>query len=133
MQVAYAPGVSSFIAGAEGRPRRYQLCQSALVLVLQLDCAGAEAVAVTIRSVTWRGLRCSAVADGAAPGQRVDIRTKAALAASSLAASDKPLDGGKASLAIADDEHMGAAAVAGGARAPKGGVPHKQVTTVGGN
>ena len=133
VQVAYAPGVSSFIAGAEYAHGGISL-QECLVPVLQLDCAGAEktAAAVTIRSVTWRGLRCSVVADGAAPGQRVDIRTKAALASSSLAASDKPLDGGKASLAVADDEHMGAAAVV-VVLSAEGEVLHKQVTTVGGN
>lgn len=133
VQVAYAPGVSSFIAGAEYAHGGISL-QECLVPVLQLDCAGAEktAAAVAIQSVTWKGLRCTVVVDGAAPGQRVDIRTKAALASSSLAASDKPLDGGKASLAVADDEYMGAAAVVVVLTA-EGEVLHKQVTTVGGN
>ena len=70
--------------------------------------------------------------EGAAPGQRVDIRTKAALASSSLAGSDKPLNGGKASLAIADDEHMGAAAVV-VVLSAEGEVLQKRATTVGGN
>lgn len=133
VQVAYAPGVSSFIAGAEYAHGGISL-QECLVPVLQLDCAGAAkaAAAVTIQSVTWKGLRCTVVVDGAAPGQRVDIRTKAALASSSLAASDKPLDGGKASLAVADDEHMGAAAVV-VVLSAEGEVLQKQVTTVGGN
>lgn len=133
VQVAYAPGVSSFIAGAEYAHGGISL-QECLVPVLQLDCAGAAktAAAVTIQSVTWKGLRCTVVADGAAPGQRVDIRTKAALASSSLAASDKLLDGGKASLAVADDEHMGAAAVV-VVLSAEGEVLQKQVTTVGGN
>lgn len=131
--VAYAPGVSSFVAGAEYAHGGISL-QECLVPVLQLDCAGAPkaAAAVTIQSVTWKGLRCTVVVDGAAPGQRVDIRTKAALASSSLAASDKPLDGGKASLAVADDEHMGAAAVV-VVLSAEGEVLQKQVTTVGGN
>ena len=133
VQVAYAPGVSSFIAGAEYAHGGISL-QECLVPVLQLDCAGAAktAAAVTIQSVTWKGLRCTVVADGAAPGQRADIRTKAALASSSLAASDKLLDGGKASLAVADDEHMGAAAVV-VVLSAEGEVLQKQVTTVGGN
>lgn len=133
VQVAYAPGVSSFIAGAEYAHGGISL-QECLVPVLQLDCVGVSktAAAVTIQSVTWKGLRCTVVADGAAPGQRVDIRTKAALASSSLAASDKPLDGGKASLAVADDEHMGAAAVV-VVLSAEGEVLQKQVTTVGGN
>lgn len=133
VQVAYAPGVSSFIAGAEYAHGGISL-QECLVPVLQLDCAGAAkaAAAVAIQSVTWKGLRCTVVVEGAAPGQRVDIRTKAALASSSLAASDKPLDGGKASLAIADDEHMGAAAVL-VVLSVEGELLQKQVTTVGGN
>ena len=133
VQVAYAPGVSSFIAGAEYAHGGISL-QECLVPVLHLDCAGAAktAAAVAIQSVTWKGLRCTVVVDGAAPGQRVDIRTKAALASSSLAASDKPLDGGKASLAVADDEYMGAAAVVVVLTA-EGEVLQKQVTTVGGN
>ena len=133
VQVAYAPGVSSFIAGAEYAHGGISL-QECLVPVLQLDCAGAAkaAAAVTIQSVTWKGLRCTVVVEGAAPGQRVDIRTKAALASSSLAGSDKPLDGGKASLAIADDEHMGAAAVV-VVLSAEGEVLQKRATTVGGN
>ena len=93
--------------------------------------AGSAAV-VTVKSVTWKGLRCTVVVEGAAPGQRVDIRTKAALASSSLASTEKPLDGGKASLAVADDEHMGAAAVVVVLDA-EGEVLQKQATTVGGN
>lgn len=133
VQVAYAPGVSSFIAGAEYAHGGISL-QECLVPVLQLDCAGAAkpAGAVTIQSVTWKGLRCTVVADGAAPGQRVDIRTKAALASSTLAGSGKPLDGGKASLAIADDEYMGAAAVV-VVLSAEGEVLQKRATTVGGN
>ena len=133
VQVAYAPGVSSFIAGAEYAHGGISL-QECLVPVLQLDCAGAAktAAAVTIQSVTWKGLRCTVVVEGASPGQRVDIRSKAALASSSLAASVKPLDGGKASLAVADDEHMGAAALV-VVLSAEGEVLQKQVTTVGGN
>ena len=111
VQVAYAPGVTNFIAGADYAHGGISL-QECLVPVLSLECVGAAepCAAVTIQSVTWKGLRCTVVVGGASAGQRVDIRTRAALASSSLATS-KPLDGGKASLAVADDEQMGAAAV----------------------
>ena len=68
--------------------------------------------------------------EGAAAGWLVDIRTKAALATSSLVASVKPVDGGKASLAVADDDQVGAAAVVVVLDA-KGELMHKQATTVG--
>lgn len=131
VQVAYAPGVSSFIAGAEYAHGGISL-QECLVPVLDLDCvdgAGAAA-AITIKSVTWKGLRCTVVVDGAGPGQRVDIRTKAALENSSLASSEKPLDAGKASLVVPDDDYMGAAAVI-VVLSAEGVVVQKQATTVG--
>lgn len=133
VQVAYAPGVSSFIAGAEYAHGGISL-QECLVPVLQLECVGAAGAmaTVTIKSVTWKGLRCTVVVDGGAPGQRIDIRTKAALASSSLASSDKPLEGGKASLAVADDEQMAAAAVV-VVLSADGEVLQKQATTVGGS
>lgn len=130
VQVAYAPGVTNFIAGADYAHGGISL-QECLVPVLHLECVGAagQGAAVTIQSVTWKGLRCAVMVTGATAGQRVDIRTKAALASSSLAAS-KPLDGGKASLAVADDEQMGSAAVV-VVLGADGEVLQKQVTTVG--
>lgn len=130
VQVAYAPGVTNFMAGADYAHGGISL-QECLVPVLQLECAGmaSPGAAVKIQLVTWKGLRCTVVVAGASVGQRVDIRTKAALASSSLAAS-KPLDGGKASLAVADDEQMGAAAVV-VVLGADGEVLQKQATTVG--
>lgn len=132
VQVAYAPSVSNFIAGAEYAHGGISL-QECLVPVLTLNCAGSShpQATVTIKSATWKGLRCSVVVEGAVAGQRVDIRTKAALASSSLASSDKPLEGGKASLAVADDEDLGAAAVV-VVLGADGEVLQKQSTTVGG-
>ncbi len=131
VQVAYAPGVSNFIAGTEYAHGGISL-QECLVPVLQLDCAGgagAEA-AVKIQSVTWKGLRCAIVVDGGSAGHQVDIRTKAALASTSLAASVKALEAGKANLAIAEDEYMGTAAIV-VVLGADGEVLQKQATTVG--
>lgn len=132
VQVAYAPGVTSFIAGAEYAHGGISL-QECLVPVLELEATGATStvLAVAIKAVTWKGLRCVVEVDNASPGLTVDIRTKAALASSSLAASTKSVDDGKASLAVADDDHMGAAAVV-VVLSPVGDVLQKQATTVGG-
>lgn len=131
VQVAYAPGVSNFIAGTEYAHGGISL-QECLVPMLQLDCAGATGAeaAVKIQSVTWKGLRCAIVVDGGSAGQQVDIRTKAALASTSLAASVKVLEAGKANLAIADDEYMGTAAIV-VVLGADGEVLQKQATTVG--
>lgn len=129
--VAYAPGVANFVAGTDYAHGGISL-QECLVPVLQLDCvveAGTEA-AVKIQSITWKGLRCAVVVEGGSADQLVDIRTKAALASTSLAASSKTLEGGKANLAIANDEFFGTAAIVVVLRAD-GQVLQKQTTTVG--
>lgn len=112
VQVAYAPGVSSFIAGVEYAHGGISL-QECLVPVLELNCTPAlpKAEIMFIKSVTWRGLRCTVFVEGEAEELYVDIRTKASLAASSLAARPKRLEKGKASLAINDDEQFGAVAI----------------------
>lgn len=132
VQVAYAPGVSSFIAGADYAHGGLSL-QECLVPVL--DCvvvASAASVQATIKSVTWKGLRCVVEVESSASGLIVDVRTKPALASSSLVASVKPVDAGKASVAVPDDDNMGVAAVV-VVLGPDGQVIQKQPTTVGGN
>lgn len=132
VQVAYAPGVTSFIAGAEYAHGGISL-QECLTPVLQLDCTATTnaSATATIQSITWRGLRCTVQIEGTSTGQQIDIRTKASLASSSLAANPKPLDAaGKASLAVLDDDHAGAAAVVVVLNAD-GEVVQKQSTTVG--
>jgi hypothetical protein len=132
VQVAYAPGVSSFIAGADYAHGGLSL-QECLVPVLDLLMAApAVAAKLTIKSVIWKGLRCVVEVDSTAAGLTVDVRTKPALATSSLVASVKPLEAGKASVAVAEDDNLGAAAVV-VILAADGQVLQKQATTVGGH
>ena len=132
VQVAYAPGVASFKAGDEYAHGGISL-QECLVPVLDLEATGATTtvLAVTIKAITWKGLRCIVEVDSASPDLSVDIRTKPALASTSLAASTKPVEGGKANVAVADDDQMGSAAVV-VVLSPTGDVLQKQATTVGG-
>ena len=131
VQVAYAPGVSSFVAGADYAHGGLSL-QECLVPVLDIVLATqASQKPVTIKSVAWKGLRCVVEVEGAPAGSMVDVRTKPALASSSLAASAKPVEGGKASVAVADDDNQGVAAVV-VVLAADGQVVQKQATTVGG-
>lgn len=111
VQIAFAPGISSFIAGLEYAHGGLSL-QECLVPVLTLELARtAPKVSVTIHQVTWRGLRCHVEAQPAVPGLRVDLRTKAAAADTSIVTAVKLLDGGKASLVVPDDTLEGTAAV----------------------
>ena len=80
--------------------------------------------------MAWTGLRCKIEVSPAAAGLRVDIRTKAALADSTLVANVKALENGKASLAIDDDANEGIAAFVVVLDAA-GNVVQKKSTTVG--
>jgi hypothetical protein len=76
-------------------------------------------------------LRCVVEVDSTVPGLTVDVRTKPALATSSLVAKIKPLEAGKTSVAVAEDDNLGVAAVV-VILAADGQVLQKQATTVGG-
>ena len=111
VQIAFAPGISNFIAGEVYSHGGLSL-QECLVPVLELVVAGgaANTVKVDITKVTWTGLRCKVEVAPAVAGLRVDIRTKAALADSTLVANVRALESGKASLAVEDDANEGTAA-----------------------
>ena len=132
VQIAFAPGVASFIAGAEYAHGGLSL-QECLVPIVELQVSALlqPTITVAIKSVVWRGLRCVVEIESDASGLVVDLRTKAALATSTLVASTKSVESGKANLAVADDDHVGVAAVV-VVLGPDGEVLQKQVTTVGG-
>jgi hypothetical protein len=111
VQIAFAPGIASFVAGAEYAHGGLSL-QECLVpeLTLELE-GGVPETNVSICKLAWRGLRCNVEVLPPLPGLKVDIRTKAAAEDSSIAAAVKELVDGKASLAVADDSNEGAAAV----------------------
>ena len=131
VQIAFAPGITSFIAGAEYAHGGLTL-QECLVPVLELVAASKPSAIVKadITKVVWNGLRCRVEVTTEALALRVDIRTKAALSDSSLVAQVKPLDGGRASLAVADDSSQGTAAFVVVLDA-SGTVIQKKSTTVG--
>jgi len=112
VQIAMAPGISNFIAGAEYAHGGISL-QECLVPIIDVKVAAAEHVQMNIEfsKVSWRGLRCNIEVSSALTGLRVDIRTKAALAKSTIASSVKAIIDGKASLAIEDDSLAGVSAV----------------------
>lgn len=132
VQIAYAPGVSSFIAGAEYAHGGLSLQECLVPIVeLQVSASHAPTLQAAIKLVTWKGLRCVVEVESDVSSLAVDIRTKPALATSSLVANVKAVEAGKANLAVADDEHMGSAAVV-VVLGPSGDVLQKQATTVGG-
>ncbi len=111
VQIAFAPGIASFVAGAEYAHGGLSL-QECLVPELTLELEGSvPETNVSISKLAWRGLRCNVEVLPPLPGLKVDIRTKAAAEDSSIVAAVKDLVEGKASLAVADDANEGAAAV----------------------
>ena len=131
VQIAFAPGISNFTAGEDYIHGGLTL-QECLVPVLELVAIdeSASTVKADITKVAWTGLRCKVEVTTAAAGLRVDIRTKAALADSTLVAHVRALDNGKASLAVADDANEGTAAFVVVLDAA-GHVVQKKSTTVG--
>lgn len=131
VQIAFAPGISNFKAG-EVYTHGGLTLQECLVPVLDVVAAGgaANTVKVDITKVTWIGLRCKVEVTSATADLRVDIRTKAALADSTLVAHVRTLEDGKASVAVDDDANEGTAAFV-VVLDSAGNVVQKKSTTVG--
>ena len=112
VQIAFAPGISSFVAGSEYAHGGLSL-QECLVPVITLAIGGGASAAVSVETtkLAWRGMRCQVEITPAVPGLSVDIRSNAAAANSSVLTAAKPLTDGKASLAVPDDALEGNAAV----------------------
>ena len=132
VQVAYAPGVSSFVAGSDYAHGGISF-QECWVPILTIESAASTVgkVKASIDSVIWKGLRCAVVVTSVSTNLSVDIRTKPAQVSSSLLAQPKVLVDGKVSLAIADDDQLEAAAVV-VLLDEQGNVIQKMATTVGG-
>lgn len=111
VQIAFAPGIASFVAGAVYAHGGLSL-QECLVPELTLELEGGVAETnVSISKLAWRGLRCNVEVSPPLPGLKADIRTKAAAEDTSIVAAVKDLVDGKASLAVTDDANEGAVAV----------------------
>jgi hypothetical protein len=106
--VVMAPGIGCFVAGKEYAHGSLSL-QECLVPRLTVTAAAA-AVPASVTSAKWTGLRCKVTVEGAADGMKVDLRTKIADPASSLAVPKSLGADGTASLFVEDDGAEGTAA-----------------------
>lgn len=135
VQVAYAPGVTSFIAESDYAHGGISL-QECLVPIITVAVRSQPALispdaVVTIESIKWSGMRCRVTISATESDMALDVRTKAAVASSSLVASPKPFESGKAAVAIPNDDNLGAAAIV-VILDRTGKVVQKQMTSVGG-
>ena len=131
VQIAMAPGISSFIAGSDYSHGGLSL-QESLVPVIEIknQRPATKKKTVSIKNVSWMGLRCHIEVEPIQEGLVADIRTKVAAADSTVAASPKGIEQGRASLAVPDDDLMGAAAIV-VILDNAGNVVQKQNTTIG--
>jgi hypothetical protein len=130
--VASAPGISAHRSGLEYAHGGLSL-QECLVPVIDVQ-PGTDSkakLAVTITELKWVGLRCRIQADNEQDGYQADLRSKANDPSSTFCGGAKPLKGGKASLAVLDDDNEGTAAMVVILNA-QGSIVSKQSTVIGG-
>jgi hypothetical protein len=109
VRIAVASGIACYEAGKEYEHGGISPQECVVPVVAVSRPVSAIAQEVTITGIAWKGLRCSVSASGAGAGMTVDIRTKAGNAATSLT-TPKSIETGAASLLVADDDQLGAAA-----------------------
>jgi hypothetical protein len=112
VQIAMAPGIACYETGNEYEHGGLspQECVTPVLIVSREVAMTAQRVTIDI--VRWKGLRCSITLSGAQPDVMVDLRTKPADSASSIADSPKsPRPDGTVSLLVPDDSREGEAAM----------------------
>lgn len=131
-QIAYAPGISCFEAGKIYEHGGLSLQECITPVVTVQKSVGELTQQVQIFSAIWHGLRCSIQLDGSIPGLSVDLRLKAADAATSIVHSMKePDNDGHVSLVVEDDDRIGIAVFV-VVLTPSGQPWSQMLTTVGG-
>ena len=132
--VVLAPGIGSFKAGVEYAHGGLSV-QEALRPILTVTGSGGAGSPVEITRVKWAGLRLKVQLKGGYEGVTLDIRGKAADAASTLLGPDSlpkpPASDGNAALLVEQDDSEGQAAFLVVIR--NGQVVAKQQVTVGEN
>ena len=107
VRIAVAPGIGCYVAGREYEHGGLSP-QECVTPVLSVRAGATPQPAATLEQPKWRGLRCRVQVLGPTPGLTVDLRTKAADAATSLASSPKPVDGlGQAALVVEAESRQG--------------------------
>lgn len=107
---ATAPGAACFRASEEYTHGGLSL-QECLTPDLLVERSGGTVLVASIRSITWRGMRCLVEASVKGSGVSADLRLERPNGAS-VAAAVKPVESdGAVSLVLGDDEHEGASLV----------------------
>jgi hypothetical protein len=110
VRIASGPGVASFIAGMEYAHGGVSLQESLIpVLRVQRGAAVGEVAGAEIDELVWKGLRCRVRLKAAGDGLQADLRRKANDPASSVSGGPRPIEDGKGSLMVEDDELEGEA------------------------
>jgi len=112
VQVALAPGIACFRDGIDYSHGSLTV-QECIVPSFAVRSAHSRGPGATVESVRWTRLRCRVRVTGAGTGWHVDLRTRAADPASSLAKDGRPRaigPDGQASLVVDDPDKEGVAA-----------------------
>ena len=108
---ALADGVSCYKNGEEYAHGGLSLQECLTLQLVVTGAAGAQA-AIEFTDVVWKGLRCTVAVEGQYKGLKLDIRTRAGEASSSVVLSTKPLkEDGRASVVVEDEDMEGQNAV----------------------
>ncbi len=130
VRIACPPGIDCFMAGEEYSHGGLSL-QECLVPQLSVLAGAHPAVAASIESVKWAGLRCRVKVAGQFEGCKADLRDKAADPSTSLAGPKAVGSDGSVSLIVLDDTREGVATTLVLLDAA-GNVVNKTLVTVGG-
>jgi hypothetical protein len=129
-RIAMAPGISCFEAGKEYEHGGLSPQECVVPVVTVTRASSAPALAVSIDSIKWKGLRCSLLLAGNYANVQVDIRQKAGDPNTSLAVPRTANAEGAVSLLVENEDLAGSAAFV-VVLSERDTIVAQQVTTIG--
>ncbi|HEU5374299.1 MAG TPA: BREX-1 system phosphatase PglZ type B [Ktedonobacteraceae bacterium] len=112
VQIALAPNIHCFEAGKEYEHGGLSPQECFVPVITATNQNGTKTQPVTIKNVTWSGLRCKIELTGFVPGMKVDLRSKAGDASSSfLGDAVTPLADGRVSVLVENEDALGTSAL----------------------
>jgi len=132
VRIAFAPGISCYEAGKEYEHGGLSPQECVVPLLTVTGAGGTTTATVAIAAARWTGQRCRVTVTGAPAGATLDLRTKAADAATSVAVGSRPVAANGPTALVVENEDLGGSAAFIVVLDAAGRVLTQQMATIGG-
>ncbi|MBW3597504.1 MAG: BREX-1 system phosphatase PglZ type B [Planctomycetes bacterium] len=106
LHFALAPGARCYRAGVEYTHGGLSLQECVVMYLVAAASAAGRGASVKIQKVSWKGMRCKVTIEGEPGALRLDIRTHAGNALTSVTTGSRPFKADGTASVVVEDDHL---------------------------